>query len=178
MLRGGNSVEKVLSFDISLVIQTAVLMFNMFILFLILSYFLFEPVKKVLAKRTERIKNEIDSAKSDKEKAASLKTEYENKIKNIQKEADYIVASARKKAIAREEEIIAAAKLEAKSIIEVANREVELEKEKVKDEMKREMITIASLVASKFIENSMDEKTQNSLIEETLREMGDGTWQS
>lgn len=178
MLRGGNSLNKVLEFDLSLIIQTAVLMFNVFVLFLILSYFLFEPVKKVLANRAERIKNEIEAAANDKEKAASLKVDYENMIKNIQKEADQIVATARKKAIVREEEIIADAKIEAQTIIERANKEVELEKEKAKDDVKKEIITIASLVASKFITSTMDEKTQNSLIEETLREMGDGTWQN
>ena len=59
-----------------------------FILFFLLSGILFEPVKKVLNNRTERIRNDIESASKDKEAAAALKAEYDEKIKSIDKERE------------------------------------------------------------------------------------------
>lgn len=44
--------------------------------------------------------------------------------------------------------------------------------------MKQEMISVASVMAGKIIKSSIDEQTQNKLFDETLREMGDETWQS
>ena len=57
-------------------------------------------------------------------------------------------------------------------------KEVELEKNKVRDEMKQEMVQVASAMAGKFVEASMNKDKQAQLIDETLKEMGDETWQS
>ena len=44
--------------------------------------------------------------------------------------------------------------------------------------MKQEMISIASLMAGKVVAASIDTNIQNSLIDETLKEMGESTWLS
>ena len=41
-----------------------------------------------------------------------------------------------------------------------------------------EMIAIASMMAQKVVTASIDPKIQENLIEETLKEMGESTWQS
>ena len=46
------------------------------------------------------------------------------------------------------------------------------------DDMKQEVIQIASLMASKVVAANIDTNIQNSLVDETLREMGESTWQS
>ena len=53
-----------------------------------------------------------------------------------------------------------------------------LEKDKVRDEMKQEIVHVASAMAGKFVAASMDEDKQAQLIDETLKEMGDETWQN
>ena len=120
--------------------------------------------------------NEQAAAAADMKEASKLRADYESKLKNINKEADQILADARKKAMKKEEEIVAQAKEEAARIISRANAEVELEKKKVKDEVKTEMIAVATAMAAKIITKSVDAKKQEALIEETLKEMGDQTW--
>ena len=46
------------------------------------------------------------------------------------------------------------------------------------DEVKQQMIDIASAMAGKVVAASIDTKIQDSLVEETLKEVGDKTWQS
>ena len=70
------------------------------------------------------------------------------------------------------------AKEEAARIIRRANEEAELEKKRVMDEMKQEMIEIASMMAGKVVAASIDTTIQDALVEETLKEMGDTTWQN
>ena len=77
-----------------------------------------------------------------------------------------------------EAKIIAEAKEEAARIIARANAEIELEKKRALDDMKQEMITIASMMAEKVVAASIDTNVQESLIDETLKEMGEGTWLS
>ena len=65
-------------------------------------------------------------------------------IKNVQKETDEILSEARKKALKKESVMLEEAREEAAQIVARANREVELEKSKVKDEMKQEIINVAT----------------------------------
>ena len=117
-------------------------------------------------------------AEKEKTDAVNLKTEYTTKISEVNKEAEAILSDSRKKALKKENDIVDNAKEEATRIVDRANKEVELEKSKVKDEVKQEMISLASLMAGKVVATSMDEKQQAELIENTLKEMGDKTWQN
>lgn len=148
------------------------------ILFIFLSFVLFEPVKKVLSNRTEKIKNDIESASKDKEDAAQLKAMYDEKLKSVEKEKEEILVSARKKAQMKEAEIVEEANAEAARIIARANQEIELEKSKVSDEMRQEIVRVATAMAAKIIEQQIDESKQDALIEDTLKEMGGSTWLS
>ena len=159
-------------------LQDAVLMIiAVFALFLIASHFLFNPVRNMLQSRQDRIKNELDSAAADMEEARALKEEYEAKLRDIDKEAEAILGEARKKALANENKIVAEAK-EAARIVERAGVEAELEKSKAVDEVKREMVVLASLMAGKVVNAAIDTTVQDSLVEETLKEIGEGTWLS
>ena len=70
------------------------------------------------------------------------------------------------------------AKEEASRIIKRANEEAILEKKRAMDEMKQEVIGIASMMAQKVVSTSIDTTIQDTLVEETLKEMGDSTWQN
>ena len=74
---------------------------------------------------------------------------YEDKIKSIDKEAQEILDAARKKAKKQEADILAEAREEANRIVDRANREIELEKKKALEDMKTEIVSIASLMAEK-----------------------------
>lgn len=169
---------RIFDLDLQLIHDSIFLAINVFILFTLMSYLLFNPVRDMLNKRRERIQNDIETAVQNKDDAIAMKAEYEAKLKEIDKEAEMILSEARKKAIKREEEIINEAKEEANRILERAHNEVVLEQKRVVDDMKKEMIRIASVMAGKVVAQSMDAEIQDSLIDETLKEMGDSTWQN
>lgn len=164
--------------DFQLLSDTMLTIIAVFVLFLALSYFLFNPARKFMQGRQEKIAGELENAKTKEEEAAKLKEEYESKLSGIEKEADEILNAARRKALANENRIVAEAKEEAARIIARANVEAELEKKKVVDDVKREMISVAAAMAGKIIGASIDEKKQSTLIDETLNEIGESTWLS
>ena len=49
---------------------------------------------------------------------------------------------------------------------------------KMADEVKREMVAVASVMAAKIVAANIDANAQHELIEETLKEIGDSTWLS
>ncbi len=164
--------------DAQLLFDAGVLAINIFILFFAFSYLMLDPIKNMLAKRQERISTDIETAENNKKDAIALKEEYDAKLKEVDKEVELILSDARKKAVHNQNKLVEQAKEEAARIIENAKREANLEKQKVADEMKQEMIQLATLMANKMVAVSIDEATQNKLVEETLGEIGDNTWQS
>lgn len=164
--------------DPQLIFDTSVTAINIFILFVILSYLLFDPARAMLKKRADRITSDRETARQAKEEALAAREEYETKLKNVNKEAESILSEARKKALKKEEQIIEEAKEEAARIIQRANNEIALEKKRAMDDVKTEMIQIASLMAEKVVAAQIDTTINNALVEETLNEIGDNTWLS
>ena len=164
--------------DAQLLFDAALLAVAVFFLFLALSYLLLNPARKLLEDRRTRIQEEIVSANENRACADQLKQEYEGKLKEIDKEAEAILSEARQKALKNEARILDEAKAEAARMIARAQEEAELEKKHAMDDVKQEMITIASMMAKKVVATSIDVEIQDTLVDETLKEMGDSTWQS
>ncbi len=176
LLTEGESMSRLFDLDWQLLADSSLMIIAIFFLFLILSYFLFNPARKMLEGRKEKIRNELETAKTAMQNAQSLKKEYEAKLKDVDKEAEAILSEARRKALANENAIVAEAKEEAARILDRARVEAELEKQKMSDDVKREIIVVASLMAGKIVSASVDTAMQNQLIDDTLKEMGDKTW--
>lgn len=164
--------------DWQFVFDAVIFAVAMLVLYALLSFLLFNPARNLFKARQEKIDNDIKQAKADKQEALELKEEYNKKLENADKEAQEILSASRKKAIKRENEIVDEAKLEAKRIVDRAGKEAELEKSKMKDEVKTEMIAVATAMAGKFVAQSLDANAQAKLVDETLKEMGDETWQN
>ena len=169
---------RIFGLDVQLLFDILVQGFAVFFLFIFVGFLLIDPVRKMLEDRQNKIADDIASAQKDREDAAKLKEEYDAKIKDADSEVSEMLSAARKKALKNEEMIVADAKEEAARIISRANQEAELEKNKVKDEVKQEIIGVATAMAGKFVEGTLDEAKQAELIDETLKEMGDETWLS
>lgn len=178
ILAAAQMEPRLFDLDFQLIHDAVLMIIAVFALFLIASHLLFNPVRNMMQNRQNRIRNELDSAAADMEDARALKEEYEARLKDIDKEAEAILSEARKKALASENKIVADAREEAARIIERAGVEAELEKSRAVDEVKREMVVLASLMAGKVVNAAIDTTVQDSLIEETLKEIGEGTWLS
>ena len=169
--------------DYQLLFDAAITAINVFILFLLLSVILFNPVRNMLKKRQDKITSDRETANQSREEALAMKKQiseyqYEEKLKAANKEAELILSDARKTAVHNEQKIIDEAKEEAARIIERANKEAELEKQKAADDVKQQIVAVSAMIASKLIAKSIDESESNAIIEQTLNEMGENTWRN
>lgn len=172
------TMERLFGLDAQLLHDALFLGVAVLVLFILLSYLLFNPARDFLKKRQEKIKGELDFASKEKTDAIAMKAEYDGKMKAAEKDAEVILSEARRKALQKEAEIIAEAKEEAARIIARANVEIALEKKKALEDVKQEMISIAALMAEKAVAGKMDVTVQDALVNDALSEIGESTWQS
>ena len=170
--------NRIFGLDPQLLADTAITLLAMLVLFILLSYLLFNPARKLIQKRKDFIQSQLDDAAKAQAGAKEKKSQYDERLSQVDAEAAELLAEARRKALDREKEIVDQASEEAHQIKVRAEKEVELEKSRVRDEMKQEMVQVASAMAGRFVAASMDEDKQAQLIDETLKEMGDETWQN
>lgn len=168
----------VIMLDQQTLIQIAIQLVNTCILCFALSKLLYKPVTKFLNARKERVANQIDTAQNRLNEAEALKAEYEEKLKNIEVEKNTILEKARVQAKANGQQIVAEAKAEAENIHTRAMTDIKREEEKAKDEIKKQIIEVSSLVSGKFIAAKMTEEEQNKHVDDTISDLEGVKWQN
>ena len=129
-------------------------------------------VGKMLDGRADTIRKELDEAKALRDEAQSLLASYERKQKEVQEQADRIVATAKEEA--------AAAGAQAKEDIKasVARRLVGAEEQiaaaqadAIKD-IRNQAVSVAVGAANDILAKQMDAKGANALIDDAIAEVG------
>jgi len=169
-------MTRLFDLDFQLLADAGLMIIAVFVLFLVASYLFFNPVREMLKNRQDKIQGELDDAATNMEQAQAMRAEYEEKLKSVDKEAEGILAEARKRALDNEKRILDEAREEATAIVDRARNEAELEKKKMADEVKKEMVVLASMMAGKVVSQNIDTTVQDQIIDETLQEMGQSTW--
>ena len=79
---------------------------NLFLQVYLIKRFLFKPINNMLAKRKELADAQIQEAVKAKEEAETMKSEYEQGIRDARNKANEIVAAAQKTAAVQSEELL------------------------------------------------------------------------
>ena len=170
-------MERIFGLDLQLLQDVVLTAVAIFILFFALSYLLFNPVREMLEKRKKKISDELSEAESSLHEAEAMKAEYEAKMASAKDDANEILDNARKKAIKNRNEILEDARNDAQKLRERAAAELLQEKVHARDDLKNEMVDIAALLAEKAVSGNMSPEIQEKLVNETLQEIGEHTWQ-
>ena len=146
---------------------------NLFIQMLLIKKFLFKPIREVLAKRKALADAEIAEATKAKEEAESLKSEYEESMKQARDKANDILNTAQKSATQQSEEIIREANAQAVSIKAKAERDIEQERRKAVNEIKDEIGDMAMEIAGKVIGREINSSDHEKLIDDFINKVGE-----
>ena len=169
---------RVFGLDLQAFISTAIVLFNACVLAVALSYILYKPVRNFMRKRTERFKVQWDKAEEESANAGRLKVEYEEKLRNIEKERIDILDEARKVAAEERSKIMEEARREIVALKERASAGLEAERERLKDEMSVYILESSLAIASKFVSHNMDKETQDRIFKSTISELEETEWLS
>ena len=162
--------------DAQTLVDVGVNFFNIAVLATVLGFLLYKPVRKALQKRTDRIQEELEHAAKEMADATELKLLYEEKLQEIDREREEILAEARKTAADAGRRIIAEAKSDADSIIERANANVDAEWQRAQNEMRTAIIDVSAVMTEKFVKLAINKETHDNIFNETMADLEDMTW--
>ena len=142
---------------------------NIVVFYLLLRKFLFGPVSEVMEKRKKMISSDLDDAAQTKAEAEEIKQEYEKNLAQAKDEAGQIVSDARARAKNEYQNKI---KEEIALMKENARKDIEAEKQKTIAGLQTEIAGIALMAASKVVEKEANDKGNEKLLDDFLKEAG------
>ena len=146
------------------------------VLFLVLKKFFFEKVKNFMETRSNQ--DAFDSAEAVNRRADEKMQNYTKRIANVEAEGREIIRDAKIKADAQAREIIEDANKQATEIMNKAERNIEREKQKAMEEMRKEVAALAMLAAERIVEREIQNIGQDEIVDEVINKARSTGWQN
>jgi F-type H+-transporting ATPase subunit b len=147
----------------------------MFIILLaLLKKYAWGPLVGIMKQREDHIANEIEAAEKSRVEANKFLEETRQELKKAREDAQALIENAKKQGERQKDEIIAAARQEAERLKESAKAEINRQKEQAVAELRDQVASLSVLIASKVIEKELSEQDQEKLIQDFIKEAGEG----
>ena len=138
------------------------------VLLVLLSRFAWKPLLAALKERQDRITQSLDEAKRAQDESERLRRESAEIIRQAHVEAGSIVASVRADAERLREETKQKARTEAAAILAAAERQIQAETVRARDEVRRDAVDLSVAIASKLIRRNISAEDNRALIDEMI----------
>lgn len=145
---------------------------NTIILYLYMKKFFFNKVTDFMNKRQSSIEEKINQANINFDKANEMLLEYDQKLKQLEIDGKTIVEEYKKKAIKLYDEMIEEAKKEAGLIRDRARRDAEREIEKAKEDIKKQIVELSLIAATKAIGEEINDEKHHKFIMDFIDKVG------
>lgn len=138
----------------------------------VLKKYAFGPLFGIMEKRQTLIQEQISTAEKNRAEAERLLNEQKQAIQSARKDAYDLIEQAKVTSTRQADDILAQAKDEANRLKNEALKDIENEKNKAVAALRGQVSAMSVLIASKIIEKQVDEKSQQELIDQYLKEVG------
>ncbi|WP_332691992.1 F0F1 ATP synthase subunit B [Halalkalibacter lacteus] len=138
-----------------------------------LNKFALKPLLGVMEKREELVNGNIDSAEKSRKDAEEFIVQQRKELEKARVEAQEIIQQAKKLSEQQGQDILVQAKENAERLKDSALAEITREKEQAVSALREQVASLSVLIAQKVIEKELDEKEQEKLVQEYLKEVGD-----
>lgn len=144
-----------------------------FLLFIALLVYLKVPGKigEMLDKRADGIKSELDEARALREEAQTLLASYERKQKEVQDQADRIVAHAKTEAAEAAEQAKKDLEVSIKRRIKAAEEQIASAEANAVKDVRDQAIAVAVAAAKDVVAKAMTEDDNSKLIDESIAQV-------
>ena len=146
---------------------------NFALLLVLLRVFLYTPVVRMLDRRREKIKTDLEEAEAARSQAEASRQEYETQLEEAKEERRSILAQAREQADKMREEILENARAEAQVLVAKTEEDMEALRQQALAGAQDEIVEVALAAAGKVVGESLDEKAHRRLIQEFIAEVGE-----
>jgi F-type H+-transporting ATPase subunit b len=140
------------------------------ILLLVMYFFAYKPVLKMLDERSRKIKDSMEEVQKVKDQAAQTEEEFKKKIEAASKEGQEVIARAMRTGEDARQRAQLEAKQEAQGLVEKARVEIERERNETIGELRQEFADLTIVAAEKVIGKSLDKEAHREIIDKVLGE--------
>jgi F-type H+-transporting ATPase subunit b len=151
---------------------SVVQLMSFFILMYFLVKLLYKPFLSMLEKRRNEIKSEYDKASKEREEAEKMKEMVKAELDEIRKNIFNYEEESKKKVVEYELNEKRRIDEEIKVMIENAKSQIEEEKAKAQKVLETQVVTLSIALASKIIQQEIDEKSKREFLMKQLSKMG------
>jgi len=144
---------------------------NFLVLMGFLYLFLFKPITRFLAERSESIKRAREDAEMSWTEAQKKLSEYTEHLSQAQKEIETMKDAAKREVLEQRRQIVNEAKEEARRLIDEAKEEIEGEVRYARRQLWKEVVDLSSSLAEKLLKRSLKEEDQRRLILDSLDQL-------
>lgn len=146
---------------------------NLLVLYVLMKKFVFGRVTRIIDARQAMIEEKNASVAKAQEEADRLKKEYEKSLENANETSVEIVRSAKERARAEYNKIMARAAADAEAMKAGAEKAIATEREKQMDELHVQIMDLAVEAAGKIMADKSSPDTDKALYDAFLNEAGD-----
>lgn len=158
----------IISLNIGLVIWTWIL----FLLTLgILAWKVFPFIAGGLEERQRKIQESIDEARRSRDQAKALLDDQTAALETARREAQALIEKSRATAESLKREILADAKEQQAAMLADARRELDMEREQLREDLRREAVEISLSAAERLIRARLDAEENRRLVEQYVSEL-------
>lgn len=137
---------------------------NFLILVAILRALCYKPVVRMIKAREDKIAESLAKADSDVAEAESLKKDYQAQLAEAREKAQAIVDKAEKVASSNRETSLQDTKREIEQMKKAAQAEIQRDRERAADQLKKEIVALSLLAAGKVVEKNMEASENEALV--------------
>ncbi len=137
-------------------------------LFVLIRYVLLPPVQRVMHDRAATIQADLDAAAAAKAKATSASSELDDQLAGVRGEAASIIEEARAEAEAERQRLVARADREVSAMKEIAETEIDREREEAMTALRPQVAQLAAGAASKVMNRQVDPSQAQSVINRAM----------
>ena len=144
-----------------------------FVLFLALLVYYEIPAKltKALDDRADRIRAELDEARRLREEARQILSDYERKQRDAEKEAEDIIAAARREAEVYGVEARKALNESLQRRLKLAEEKIARAEEQAIKDIRSKAVDVAIAAAEVLIARDLKDKSAESLVDKSIRDV-------
>ncbi len=144
---------------------------NLLVIFLVVKKFLFKPIKGIIEKRQNEVKDMYLRAEQAEKKAQSLEAQYTELLTKARLEAAEIVKNATEASQAKADAIVEQAKVKAMELLEKTQIQIQREKDESLRDAFNKVSDVVLITASKFMEKEMTMDDHKEIIEKILNDV-------
>jgi F-type H+-transporting ATPase subunit b len=141
-------------------------------LMFLLRKFAWSPILGAVRSREQALSDAMAAAERDRNDAARLLAEQKAAIETARNEAQRYIAEGRATAESMRSEMLEATRVQQAELLDRARKEIESEKVKAVDALRREAVDLALAGASKLISQKLDAAGDRAIVEQYLASLG------